>query len=1082
LEDIIRGDKMKKIIKLLLLAAIVTSTTSASQARSHDQRVKDYLQAVESAKSKVKEFNEAIKSGNAARIKRVTLEIQEDPAAIKELNKQSVSVKKRFVKTINKIQAKTIKNIKKKYVKEYNAKHPDAKIKIKDVKVKKFTNPSSEIKGGHDWDVTVSVKGKDVPFREVEGMVHESYYDAAGGKKSYPNSNPKKFAKSHHVEVTDGISHAEAYEGGSKYINKNKKGKAEFRIKDPERFSKTIEHKSHLDQKNAADYADKREYSKSEVYKHEQARQYTKQYEEHIKPRIKEMGGRVPENVRKGTEILKKIGKPSKKLGRIYTPADADMDLAKRGKHGETMESIIKKGSSLVESGQKIKRPSRETRLNEKLRDANKAVKSAKESGNIKDLRKAQNKVARTKQELKQIESSKPVKNKSDKISESGSPKEGSLSAKQTETLKGKVGRIANEYVEGAIIWNQTQKAREGIKEGDSQKVKAAVLGEDTANRLEGGKEYISDTDKYEASKKEEVISTLTNKLTRMGATKEEIKSFRDNYGKDGRKTSQIIEQVKSRGGKDTAGHRPLDADGKMDDAMSKTDRAIEAAKQAGSYGKDVLDMASLGGVSRGEEAQNDLADSVKQADSVFVETENNVLGKIYTELRDRGASKEEARAALKNYRNDKSGVRELVANLKERDPQKAKGSGRKKDGLSVDNVDIEKDDDGWLSRAEESFVNAGKSVKEMLYDSPKKFLDDTAKDLRDIKKGLTEKSKLEKYIEEKRKEMKSQYDRKYNKLRKLGATDIEAAKALAGKHDSVNKLTKKLREEKKIAKAKAARKKLEEKLAQSKKEELAKKAKALMEQAEKADKEAETKAKAARKRLEEKIAQSKKEELSDKAKALIAQADQVDEEAETEAKAARKRLEEKIAQSKKEELSDKAKALIAQADQTDKEAEVETKAASQRLGQKSSYRDMSSAERHQALKNNNNKSWEGLTEQLVKDLALTQDEEEKIAQLSGVISGGWSGKDKDGWKAKGSFKMHISGSGRVKGKYSGDASGSLRGFINSSGRMDIKLGGGSVHGGRWSGSIKKTESGGLIGSGSWNAEGYHGGWRGSGR
>ncbi len=51
------------------------STTSASQARSHDQRVKDYLQAVESAKSKVKEFNEAIKSGNTARIKRVTLDI-----------------------------------------------------------------------------------------------------------------------------------------------------------------------------------------------------------------------------------------------------------------------------------------------------------------------------------------------------------------------------------------------------------------------------------------------------------------------------------------------------------------------------------------------------------------------------------------------------------------------------------------------------------------------------------------------------------------------------------------------------------------------------------------------------------------------------------------------------------------------------------------------------------------------------------------------------------------------------------------------------------------------------------------------
>ncbi|HID93700.1 MAG TPA: hypothetical protein EYP60_06355, partial [bacterium (Candidatus Stahlbacteria)] len=482
------------------------------------------------------------------------------------------------------------------------------------------------------------------------------------------------------------------------------------------------------------------------------------------------MGGRVPENVRKGTEILKKIGKPSKKLGRIYTPADADMDLAKLGKHGETVESIVEKGSALVESGQKIKRPSGKTRLNEKLRDANKAVKSAKESGNIKDLRKAQNKVTRTKQELQQIESSKPVRNKSDKISEAGSPKEGSSSVKQTETLKGKAGRIANEYFEGAIIWNQTQKAREGIKEGDSQKVKAAVFGEDTANRLEGGKKYIGDADQYESAKKEEVLSTLTNKLTRMGATKEEIKSFRDNYGKDRRKTAQIIEQVKSRGGKDTAGHRPLNADGKMDDTMSKTDRVIEGATQAGSYGKDLLDMVSLGGVSRGEEAQKDVSDSAKQSDSVFVGTENTVIGKIYTELRDRGASKKEARAALKNYRNDKSGVRELVANLKERDPQKAKGSGRKKDGLSVDNVDIEKDDDGWLTRVEESFSNAGKSVKEMLYDSPKEFLEDTAKDL-SAEGGKKYNDDIDTYESAKNEEVISTLT---NKLKRMGATKEE--------------------------------------------------------------------------------------------------------------------------------------------------------------------------------------------------------------------------------------------------------------------------------------------------------------------
>jgi len=175
----------------------------------------------------------------------------------------------------------------------------------------------------------------------------------------------------------------------------------------------------------------------------------------------------------------------------------------------------------------------------------------------------------------------------------------------------------------------------------------------------------------------------------------------------------------------------------------------------------------------------------------------------------------------------------------------------------------------------------------------------------------------------------------------------------------------------------------------------------------------------------------------------------------------ARERLRERIAEIKKGILLEKAKNLS---------------------DNKKKYEDMSTDEKHKALKNNDDEAWDGLTDQLRKDLGLTEDEKEKISQLSGVISGGWSGKDKDGWKAKGTFKMRISSSGRVTGKYSGDDSGVLRGFINSSGRMDIKMGGGSVDGGGWSGTIRKTESGGLIGSGSWKAQGFHGGWRGSRR
>lgn len=108
--------------------------------------------------------------------------------------------------------------------------------------------------------------------------------------------------------------------------------------------------------------------------------------------------------------------------------------------------------------------------------------------------------------------------------------------------------------------------------------------------------------------------------------------------------------------------------------------------------------------------------------------------------------------------------------------------------------------------------------------------------------------------------------------------------------------------------------------------------------------------------------------------------------------------------------------------------------------------------------------------------------EEKAIAELSGVLSGRWSGKDRHGWKAKGFFKMHISVNGKVTGNYSGDTSGALHGFIDSSGNMNIKLGGGSVKGGSWRGSIRKMDGGGLAGSGSWSAQGYSGSWSGSGR
>ncbi|MBN2825802.1 MAG: hypothetical protein JXQ76_10785 [Campylobacterales bacterium] len=110
--------------------------------------------------------------------------------------------------------------------------------------------------------------------------------------------------------------------------------------------------------------------------------------------------------------------------------------------------------------------------------------------------------------------------------------------------------------------------------------------------------------------------------------------------------------------------------------------------------------------------------------------------------------------------------------------------------------------------------------------------------------------------------------------------------------------------------------------------------------------------------------------------------------------------------------------------------------------------------------------------------------EEEESVAFVGTIKGSWNAASTGGnkFKAKGSFELSISASGAVSGKYWGDDSGSLSGTINASGNMNIKSGGGSAGGARWSGSIVRDNHGNLAGSGTFASKGWSGSWRGSGR
>ena len=100
---------------------------------------------------------------------------------------------------------------------------------------------------------------------------------------------------------------------------------------------------------------------------------------------------------------------------------------------------------------------------------------------------------------------------------------------------------------------------------------------------------------------------------------------------------------------------------------------------------------------------------------------------------------------------------------------------------------------------------------------------------------------------------------------------------------------------------------------------------------------------------------------------------------------------------------------------------------------------------------------------------------------LQGTLTGSWSGSDGEGDRVSGGFVMHISADGTVSGSFNGDSEGRLSGTVSAQGDINAKSGGGGAGSGHWSGTVRRNEDGSLSGSGSWSAEGYSGGWSGSG-
>lgn len=317
------------------------------------------------AAKRVENFDAAVKSGKPQRIRNAALDLQSDPIAVQKLNQaERPDLVDAHNKVTGQIKSGARENIKKNMAKEWNKAHPnEPPITSKDVRVYEPTNykdPMAKPKSGQDWDVTVQVRRKgskdflDVPPAQSQKVVEKSYYDAAGGEKTFgkrpPGVTPEQAAAAaahrQAVETTHGMS-PEAYKQPETILGtKTEKPKPGERLSDPEQLTHAIENKSNQSRNKAAQATAGGNPTEAVRQEFEQMRQASKQYDKITKPRVEAAGGSVHPHVEEGMKILRNAGE-----GRI-SPEQARAKLAEMG---ETPESMISKASGQAEAAQKLK-------------------------------------------------------------------------------------------------------------------------------------------------------------------------------------------------------------------------------------------------------------------------------------------------------------------------------------------------------------------------------------------------------------------------------------------------------------------------------------------------------------------------------------------------------------------------------------------------------------------------------------------------------------------------------------------------------------------------------------------------------
>lgn len=317
--------------------------------------------AVSAADQKIRTFEAAVQSGAPEQaIRDAALEVQADPVAVHRMNTTgSGTTKAAMNQTMAGIRDAAKAKLTQRIVDEYHV--PQKRVTVYEAQ---NPRPPESVKVPQDWDVTARIDGQDIPASESARLVHESYYEAATGR-AVPKPPPEgasaeavktyELAQQHYdrftarqpVEPTDRLS-PEAYGSTPAEGDAILHGDKTAPVRDPTQLSEAIKYKSNKPGNEAAAAHEAGDHVGAQAGELEQMRQGAKQFREQVKPRVEGAGGRVPEHVQKGMEVLERVE------GGAISPSEARAEL--RGM-GETPESITGKSADLIDAAQRLKPP-----------------------------------------------------------------------------------------------------------------------------------------------------------------------------------------------------------------------------------------------------------------------------------------------------------------------------------------------------------------------------------------------------------------------------------------------------------------------------------------------------------------------------------------------------------------------------------------------------------------------------------------------------------------------------------------------------------------------------------------------------